>query len=447
MPVGVSLLLVVFFLLMNAFFVVAEFALVRVRPSQMDVAVSEGRPGAKNARLIAGNVNAYLSACQLGITLASLALGWLGEPAVSELLHPLFSLLGVPSGVASGISVAVGFVIVTALHIVVGELIPKSLAIFSTESYALFTATPLLWFYRLTYPVMVCFNAVTNGVMRLLGHNPADEHQVYTEDEIRLLIDESTESGLIDEEQSEFVDNIFDISERDVAAIMTPRPDMVCLGLLDTLEENMALVREHKYTRYPVYRRDKDDVVGFVHIKDLYDLPDDATMANVRVRRIVAVPEGTSVASLLAHLKDDRSKIAIAVDEHGGTAGLVTMDDVFGEIIGRFEDEYLHGPVSDDVTELGDGHFLLEGSCALDDLTDVLGIEAQDQEGVHGVETLGGLVADLLDRIPRSGDEAQLHQATATGSVDVRLRVRSMDGMRVSKVEAWVTRAEAAEQD
>ena len=376
MPVGASLLLVVFFLLMNAFFVVAEFALVRVRPSQIDVLVAEGRPGAKNARTIASNVNAYLSACQLGITLASLALGWLGEPAVSELLHPLFALLGVPEGVAAGISVAVGFVIVTALHIVVGELIPKSLAIFSTESYALFTATPLLWFYRLTYPIMVCFNAVTNGVMRLLGHDPADEHQVYTEDEIRLLIDESTESGLIDEEQSEFVDNIFDISERDVAAIMTPRPDMVCLNLLDTLEENMALVREHKYTRYPVYRRDKDDVVGFVHIKDLYDLPADATMANVRVRRIVAVPEGASVASLLTRLRDDRSKIAIAVDEHGGTAGLVTMDDVFGEIIGRFDDEYLHGPASEDVTVLGEGHYLFDGSCPLGDVEDALGIEA-----------------------------------------------------------------------
>ena len=446
MPVGASLLLVVFFLLMNAFFVVAEFALVRVRPSQIDVLVAEGRPGARNARTIASNVNAYLSACQLGITLASLALGWLGEPAVSELLHPLFALLGVPEGVAAGISVAVGFVIVTALHIVVGELIPKSLAIFSTESYALFTATPLLWFYRLTYPIMVCFNAVTNGVMRLLGHDPADEHQVYTEDEIRLLIDESTESGLIDEEQSEFVDNIFDISERDVAAIMTPRPDMVCLGLLDSLEENMALVREHKYTRYPVYRRDKDDVVGFVHIKDLYDLPADATMANVRVRRIVAVPEGASVASLLTRLRDDRSKIAIAVDEHGGTAGLVTMDDVFGEIIGRFDDEYLHGPASEDVTVLGEGHYLFDGSCPLGDVEDALGIEAAGDEGVHGVETLAGLVVDLVDRIPKVGDEATLHKETGTQITDVRLRVRAMDGMRVSKVEAWVARSERPDE-
>ena len=251
MPVALSLILVVFFLLMNAFFVVAEFSLVRVRRSQIDMLAAEGKAGAKNASLIAHDVNAYLSACQLGITLASLALGWLGEPAVSELLHPVFAFFGMPDAAVKAVSVAIGFIIVTALHIVVGELIPKSLAIFSTERYALLTATPLVWFYRLTYPVMWLFNTITNGVMRLLGHDPADEHQVYTEDEIRLLIDESTENGLIDSEQNEFVDYIFDISDRTVAAAMTPRPDMVCLSLNDSLEENLRVVREHKFTRYP----------------------------------------------------------------------------------------------------------------------------------------------------------------------------------------------------
>ena len=230
-----------------------------------------------------------------------------------------------PDAAVKAVSVAIGFIIVTALHIVVGELIPKSLAIFSTERYALLTATPLVWFYRLTYPVMWLFNTITNGVMRLLGHDPADEHQVYTEDEIRLLIDESTENGLIDSEQNEFVDNIFDISDRTVAAAMTPRPDMVCLSLNDSLEENLRVVREHKFTRYPIYRKDKDDIVGFVHMKDLYDLPANATMANLRIRRIIAVPESTSVVNLLQIMRTERAKIAIAVDEYGGTAGLMTM--------------------------------------------------------------------------------------------------------------------------
>ena len=201
MPVALSLVLVLFFLLMNAFFVVAEFALVRIRKSQVEILVDEGRSGAQYTKIVAENVNAYLSACQLGITLASLALGWLGEPAVSALISPVLSALGLPEAVIHAIAIAVGFIIITALHIVVGELIPKSLAIFSTERWALFTATPLVWFYRITYPVMWLFNSITNGVMKLLGHDIANEHEVYTDEEIKLLIDESTESGLIDPEQ------------------------------------------------------------------------------------------------------------------------------------------------------------------------------------------------------------------------------------------------------
>lgn len=444
MPVALSLVLVVFFLLMNAFFVVAEFSLVRVRRSQIDMLAAEGRAGAKNASLIAHDVNAYLSACQLGITLASLALGWLGEPAVSELLHPVFAFFGMPDAAVKAVSVAIGFTIVTALHIVVGELIPKSLAIFSTERYALLTATPLVWFYRLTYPVMWLFNTITNGVMRLLGHDPADEHQVYTEDEIRLLIDESTESGLIDSEQNEFVDNIFDISDRTVAAAMTPRPDMVCLSLNDSLEENLRVVREHKFTRYPIYRKDKDDIVGFVHMKDLYDLPANATMANLRIRRIIAVPESASVVNLLQIMRTERAKIAIAVDEYGGTAGLMTMGDIFSEIIGDFEDEYLHGDTEEELTEVEPGHYVASGSYATDGLADLLGFDAQDDEDFHGNDTLGGLLLDLFDRIPQADEEVSYRKEIGATATVVRFAVREMEGNRITRVEFWVSSEEAA---
>ncbi len=437
MPVPLSLLLVLFFLLMNAFFVVAEFSLVRVRRSQIDMLAAEGKPGAKNASLIAHDVNAYLSACQLGITLASLALGWLGEPAVSALLHPLFDVMGIAPSLASGISVAVGFIIITALHIVVGELIPKSLAIFSTERYALFTATPLVWFYRLTFPIMWLFNSITNGVMRLLGHDPADEHQVYTEDELRLLIDESTESGLIDSEQNEYVDNIFDISDRDVSAIMTPRPDMVCLMMGDTLEENLAVIDEHKFTRYPMCGEDKDDVLGFVHIKDIYDLSDDATMADVPIRPIVAVPESMSVAKLLRTLREGRTKIAVAVDEHGGTSGIVTMGDVIADIIGDFDDEYQHG-TSNELTELGHDHYMASGSYDIDDFAELFGF---DREGFPEYDTLGGLVLDLLGHIPAVGDETTYR----AGETSVRMVVREMDGNRVARIELWATIGDSAE--
>ena len=439
MPVALSLFLVVFFLLMNAFFVVAEFALVRVRRSQIDMLAAEGKRGAKNASLIAHDVNSYLSACQLGITLASLALGWLGEPAISELLHPLFALFGLPAGAVSAISFAIGFIIVTALHIVVGELIPKSLAIFSTEKYALFTATPLVWFYKLTYPVMWLFNSITNGIMRMLGHDPADEHQVYTEDEIRLLIDESTEGGLIDEHQSEFVDNIFDISDKNVADIMTPRPDMVCLNLNASLEDNLRIVDEHLFTRYPVFCKDKDDIVGFVHIKDLRDIPDDATMADVRIRRAIVVPESMSVMKLMQLLRSERTKMAVAVDEHGGTAGIATMGDVVSEIIGDFDDEYVHEN-NETLTELGEGHYLVSGPYPIDELTDLLDMDFDD---LHTVDTLGGLLFDLFDRIPAPGDETTYEEH----GKHARFAVRTMDGNRIDEVELWVTQAEPHDED
>lgn len=265
-----SLVLVVLFLLMNAFFVIAEFALVRVRRSQLEIAMSRGARGASNALTIVNNVNAYLSACQLGITLASLALGWLGEPVFAALIRPLFELFGAPEAVIAICAVAIGYFIMTTLHVVVGELIPKSLAIFSTEKYALATATPLLWFYKITYPIMWLFNTITNGVVRLLGHDPANEHEVYTGDEIKLLVDESTESGLIDPDQNEFVDNVLDLGDKDAEAIMTPRTDVVFLDIEDSLEENIDIIRQHRYSRYPVCRGNRDHILGFIHIKDLY---------------------------------------------------------------------------------------------------------------------------------------------------------------------------------
>lgn len=434
MPVGLSLLLVLFFLLMNAFFVVAEFSLVRVRRSQIDMLVAEGKPGAKNASLIAHDVNAYLSACQLGITLASLALGWLGEPAVAHLLHPLFELFGMPAAAVSAISVAIGFIIVTALHIVVGELIPKSLAIFSTERYALFTATPLVWFYRITYPVMWLFNTITNGVMRLLGHDPADEHQVYTEDEIRLLIDESTESGLIDSEQNEFVDNIFDLGDKDAEGIMTPRTDVICLDLEDTLEENWDIVRQYKYTRYPVCDGSKDRIVGFVHTKDLVDVPKDAPMSDWKIRELPPVPEGAPIAKLLQAMQEGRTEMCVVVDEHGGTAGIVTMSDIMEQIVGRIDDEYVHD-TDDDIEELPDGTYQINGTLAIDDLVELLGFEP---EAANDVETAGGLLLSLFDRIPKEGDMAVLEDR----GTKVTFTVLAMDRLRIDRICMAIDRPE-----
>ena len=431
MPVALSLFLVLFFLLMNAFFVVAEFSLVRVRKSQVEMAVDEGKAGSKYAKLVADNVNAYLSACQLGITLASLALGWLGEPAVSALIHPALAALGLPDAAISAIAVAIGFIIITALHIVVGELIPKSLAIFSTERYALFTAGPLVWFYRITYPIMWLFNSITNGVMKLLGHDIANEHEVYTEEEIQLLIDESSESGLIDPEQHEYVDNIFDLGDKDAEAIMTPRTDVICLDKEDSLAENLQTVVRYKYTRYPVCEGSKDRIVGFVHVKDLYTLPANSTMADLRIRPIQAVPESVPIAKLLQTLQEKHTKIAVVVDEHGGTAGIVTMSDIMEQIVGRIDDEYRHGG-SDEVVKLDDGSYLIDGSLPIDEVEELIGFVPDE---ASECETAGGLLLTLFDRIPDEGDTVSV----SDGDVTATFTVGDMDRHRIDKIRVVTT--------
>ena len=426
MPVALSLFLVLFFLLMNAFFVAAEFSLVRVRKSQVEILVDEGRSGAKYTKLVADNVNAYLSACQLGITLASLALGWLGEPAVSQLIEGPLLAIGLPEAAIHGIAIAIGFVVITALHIVVGELIPKSLAIFSTERYALFTATPLVWFYRITYPIMWLFNSITNGVMKLLGHDIANEHEVYTDEEIKLLIDESTESGLIDPEQNEYVDNIFDLGDKDAEAIMTPRTNVICLDLEDSLEENLALIMQYKYTRYPVCRGNKDRIVGFVHVKDLYTLPPDSTMEDLRIRTIQAVPEGIPIAKLLQILQAKHTKIAVVIDEHGGTSGIVTMSDIMEQIVGRIDDEYAHGG-SDAAVRLDDGSYLVDGAMAIDEVEELIGFEPEE---AFECETTGGLLLSLFDRIPEEGDSVTIEH----DGLKATFTVVDMDRHRIDKV-------------
>ncbi len=438
MSIALSLVLVVLFLAMNAFFVIAEFAMVRVRPSQVEMALAEGRRGAVSAKRVTGNVNAYLSACQLGITLASLALGWLGEPAFSALIRPVLEPLGMPDSGISAISVAIGYFIMTTLHVVVGELIPKSFAIFATEKWALRTAGPLVWFYRITYPIMVLFNALTNGVVRLTGHDVSSEREAYTDEEIKLLIDESTENGLIGRKQNEIVDNVFDIADKDAEAIMTPRTDVVCLDTERSLEDNLQYVRNYKYTRYPVCRGSKDRIVGFVHVKDLFIPSGKATrVQDLRIRPIEAVPESIAVSKLLSLLQRKHAKIAVVVDEHGGTAGIVTMSDIMEQIVGRIDDEYLHSD-SERVTEVAEGNYLVDGLLSIDALVGLIGFQPAEADEC---ETAGGLLLALFDRIPAVGDETEAHGGDGQSA---RFMVVDMDGLRIDKIRVQVDSIEEA---
>lgn len=491
MPLAISLLLVVFFLLMNAFFVVAEFAMVRVRPSQIEIACQERKRGAQATRRVIENVNDYLSACQLGITLASLALGWLGEPAFAELLSPLFYLVGLPQVLVAPIAVGVGYAIMTTLHVVAGELIPKSFAIFATERYALFTAPVLRIFYLITYPIMALFNSITALVLRLSGHAQANEHEVYTDEEIKLLIDESTENGLIDAERNALVDNVFDITDKDAEAIMTPRTDIICLNLDDSLEENMRLARNYKFTRYPVCKGDKDHITGFIHVKDLFTAPAGTPLSEMRLRSIDAVPESVSVATLLQQLQQRSSKIVVVVDEHGGTSGIVTMSDIMEQIVGRMQDEYRHND-DGEMHHLQDGSVVIDGLRPIDETCELMGFTPP---AASKCETAGGLLFVLFDCIPHEGDvvyltrtfndgepqftcsttepaclvserssvtsslkqSAQLDASTSSErnttsanpdeeDICVRFRVLSMDKLRIDKIQVDITKSTCTEQ-
>ena len=432
MPIAVSLLLVVAFLAMNAFFVIAEFAMVRVRPSQIEMALQEGKKGAAAAKRVTSDVNAYLAACQLGITLASLALGWLGEPAFSALVRPILEPIGMPDAAITSISIAIGYLLMTTLHVVVGEQIPKSFAIFSTEAWALRTCGVLVWFYRITYPIMWLFNALTRGAVRLAGHDTSSEHEAYTDEEIKLLIDESTESGLIDPEQNEIVDNIFDIGEKDAEAIMTPRTDLICIDLEDSLAENLALVRNYKYTRYPVCRGSKDRIVGFIHVKDLFRSARPTSMDDLAelVRPIEAVPEGIPVAKLLQTLQAKHTKIAVVVDEHGGTSGIVTMSDIMEQIVGRLQDEYRHDD-DEGIVEVEPGVFLIDGSLPIDETVELIGFTPEE---ASECETAGGLLLSLFDRIPEAGDRVSVAARDGSG-VEAHFMVVDMDGLRIDKIQ------------
>lgn len=433
MTILFNIIIVMFFVLLNAFFVVAEFSMVKVRKSQISMLAADGRPAARYAKLVTDDLNSYLSACQLGITLASLALGWLGEPAVSKMIGPLLYALGLSDAAVHGISVAVGFAIITTLHIVLGELVPKSLAILSTERYVLFSAMPLYYFYRLTYPIMWLFNTITNALLRLAGHSAVEEDSAYSDEELQLLLAESHRSGLLDHDKYEYVDNIFELGDKNAETIMTPRLDMVCLYVEDSLSTHLAIAAESKFTRYPVCTGDKDHLLGFVHIKDLYALNEETPLQAI-VRDILMVHESTSISKLLQLFKTDNTKIAAVIDEYGGISGIVTLSDAISEIVGDIEDEYAHG--DEEVWQvLGENHYEASGNAPLELLTQTFSLELPDQTEA---ETIGGFLLELFSELPEQGEQM------IYGSL--RFTVKSLADTKIGTVDILFSPADTLQE-
>ncbi|MFC0214045.1 hemolysin family protein [Paenibacillus chartarius] len=389
------MLLVLALVLLNGFFVAAEFALVKVRQSRLQQLADEGNGKAKYALAVTRDLDTYLSATQLGITLASLALGWVGEQAFAELVvMPALAAFHLENAIfAHTVSFIVSFVSITFLHIVLGELAPKSLAIQRPDTTSLWLAMPLLMFYRIFRPFIWILNKAAAGLLKLVGVKPAGEAEAaHTEEELRILMDQSARSGHIDKDEMALFDNIFEFSDRIAREVMLPRIDMDCLYLTSSFEENMKLVYATKHTRYPVAAGDKDQIVGFVHITDLLTAdPDKDNVLETFIRPILNVPESMEVSRVLKLMQKRHSQLAIVVDEYGGTAGLLTTEDILEEIVGELLDEFDENErpemeVSGDVTFV-DGRMLLE------DLNGSLGLNIEDEE----VDSIGGWMFKHLE--------------------------------------------------
>jgi len=398
--VGLVNILIVFFLVfMNGFFVAAEFSMVKVRKSRIETLVLEGNSGAKHTFKVVRDLNSYLSACQLGITLASLGLGWIGEPALSKMLMPIFHFFSIPEATAHSISFIIAFSLITGFHIVLGELVPKSLAIISAEKIALKAALPLILFYNISFPIMWLFNHTTNGILKIFGLSQVDEHEsAHTDEEIKLLVEESYKHGLIDQTELAFVDNIFDFSEKMVKEIMVPRTDMICISKDESLDKIIKITMNEEFTRYPIYKDSKDNIIGFVHIKDLYkfkmDEEEQEENIDKSIRSILSVPESMSISTLFKRFQMEKGQMAIVIDEYGGTSGLITIEDILEEIVGEIQDEF--DEENEKILKLEDGSYVVEGMVPIEKINDLLEIEIRERD----IDTIGGWLYSKIGGSP-----------------------------------------------
>ncbi|MGF9697611.1 MULTISPECIES: hemolysin family protein [Paenibacillus] len=386
---AINLVMVAFLIGLSAFFVAVEFALVRVRPSRIDQMIAEGNKRALAVKQAVANLDGYLSACQLGITITSLGLGWLGEPTVEKILHPVFESLKMPEAVSSFLSFVIAFASITYLHVVVGELAPKTIAIRKAETVALLTSTPIIWFNRIMYPFIWLLNGSANQLVKLFGIKPASEHEdAHSEEELQIIINESFESGKINQAEFGYVSRIFAFDEMLAKEIMVPRTDMVCLYVNRTNEENLEIIREEQYTRFPVVNESKDDIIGIINTKqfflELYGNDEPVDLSSL-IQPVSAVHETTPVKDLLKKMQKDGVHIAVLVDEYGGTSGIVTIEDVLEQIVGEIRDEFDADEV-EDIQVINENYVIMDGKVSLSKVNDMFmsNLDADEWDTIGG---------------------------------------------------------------
>lgn len=422
-----KLVAVAILVLANAFFVAAEFSLVSVRRTRVAELLAQGNARAKWVQTAIENPDRVIAATQLGITIASLGLGWIGEPALAHLIQPVVALFPgtVQSGVSHSLSAGLAFAVITFLHVVVGELAPKSIALQDPEKVSLTVSQPTVWTEKLFKPLIWALNGAGNALLRLVGVEPATGHQLaHSVEELKMLVSASAAGGVVAEDESEMLHAIFDMSDLLVRQVMIPRTEIIAVEADAPWEEIIQLVTQTTYTKFPVYDDSLDQILGIVHVKDLLRVMQtgDSNPCTARdlVREAMYVPETISVGVLLAHFRENRQHIAIVLDEYGGTAGLVTLEDLLEEIVGEVSDPF--DETSPEIQTLPDGSAMVDGLTLIEEVNEELGLMLQDPN----YDTIAGYVLGKLGRIPR------LYEVVEGDGV--RLRVEAMDGMRIARL-------------
>ncbi len=387
-----NLILVAILIALTGFFVAAEFAMVKVRISRINQLIDEGRRGAQAAKHVVSHLDEYLSACQLGITVTALGLGWLGEPTVKKLLYPVFHYFHISSSVSHILSFIIAFVAVTFLHVVIGELAPKTIAIQKAETITLMFAGPIMWFYKIMFPFIWLLNGSARLLVGLFGYKPATEHEAsHSEEELRMILSDSYKSGEINQTELTYVNNIFEFDNRIAKEIMVPRTNIVTIPIDATLGEVWETIEVEKYTRYPIVDGDKDNIVGIINIKDVMSAlrihqQTDRPLMNI-MKPIISMIETIPINELLLRMQKERMQMAVLFDEYGGTSGIVTVEDIIEEIVGEIRDEFDTDEVPD-IRQLSDHHYLLSSMVLVEDANELLGISLSDEE----VDTIGGWI-------------------------------------------------------
>ncbi len=369
-----------------------EFAIVKVRSSRLDQLIGEGNKKAISAKHVVNHLDEYLSACQLGITVTALGIGMVGEKTFEFMLHPLFEMVGISDKYMTVFTIGSAFAIATFLHVVVGELAPKTAAIQKAETITLLFAKPIMLFYKIMYPFIWFLNGSARILVGLFGMKPASEHELsHTEEELRLLLSESFKSGEINKTELKFVNNVFEFDERIAREIMVPRTEIAGIEKNESFTNIIHFIATEKYTRYPVYDGDRDNILGFINAKELFtyglleQLTDESLILEQFINPVIRVIETIPIQQLLVRMQKERIHMAILMDEYGGTSGLVTVEDILEEIVGEIRDEFDDDEIAE-IRKLNDNHYILNAKMLVEDVENLLNIILEAEE----VETLGG---------------------------------------------------------